>query len=119
MEVCLGTQTLVDFPVKYYKKTKERNFLYSYTICFVLEPSNSALVNDVFPPCFREFPGNLQAVAGDVGASLPEVDLLLTGGRLENKGAVQAAYKRDGLKANRPFFFLKKYQRMNTTSCPI
>lgn len=31
--------------------------------------------------------------------ALVELDLLLTGGRLEHKGAVQAAYQRDGWKA--------------------
>ena len=33
-----------------------------------------------------------------MAVSLRELDLLLTGGRLENKGAVQAAYRRDGWK---------------------
>ena len=34
-----------------------------------------------------------------MSASLPELDLLLTGGRLEAKHAVQAAYQRNGWKA--------------------
>jgi hypothetical protein len=37
---------------------------------------------------------------GGMSASLPELDLLLTGGRLEAKHAVQAAYhQRNGWKA--------------------
>lgn len=34
-----------------------------------------------------------------MSVSLPELDLLLTGGRLWAKHAVQAAYQRDGWKA--------------------
>lgn len=39
-----------------------------------------------------------EVAPNDMATSLPELDLLLTGGRLENKGAVQAAYQRDGWK---------------------
>ncbi len=39
-----------------------------------------------------------------MSVSLPELDLLLTGGRLVAKHAVQAAYQRDGWKVPREMF---------------